>query len=79
MYRKPLGKAGATEPKARARAINAMAWEPPPGMVKLLCQQCGYWFSAPGPDTPLCADCAAPPREADDQGLGRDAHTAAGK
>jgi hypothetical protein len=57
-------RVGANEPEAKSRTINATAWEPPPGMVKALCQQCGYWFAAPGPDTPLRADCAAPPREA---------------
>jgi len=31
---------------ASARAINAQAWEPPPGMVKRQCPQCRYWFRA---------------------------------
>jgi hypothetical protein len=30
-----------------ARAINAQAWEPPPGMVKRQCPECRYWFAVP--------------------------------
>jgi hypothetical protein len=63
VYRRRVGGAGANETEARARAVNATAWEPPPGMVKVICRQCGYRFSAPGPDTLFCADCAAPRRK----------------
>ena len=41
---------------AEARAINAQPWEPLPGMVKLRCSACHYWFAARSPDTERC-DC----------------------
>jgi len=42
---------------ASARAINAQAWEPPPGMVK---RQCRYWFAAsPHSSEECCPDCAS--------------------
>jgi len=45
---------------ASARAINAQAWEPPPGMVKQQCPQCRYWFAAsPHSDEECCPDCAS--------------------
>jgi hypothetical protein len=45
---------------ASARAINAQAWEPPPGMVKRLCPQCRYWFAAsPHTNEEWCPDCAS--------------------
>jgi len=70
MYRRCVGYVGANEIEAKARAINATAWKPPPDMVKLVCQQCGYWFAAPSPDTALCAGCAAPCVEAWDEPQG---------
>jgi len=45
---------------ASARAINAQAWEPPPGMVKRLCPQCRYWFAAsPHTNEEWCPDCVS--------------------
>lgn len=46
-----------------AREANAEAWEPLPGMVKLRCPQCRYWFAvavevAEAEEAPLCPDCA---------------------
>jgi hypothetical protein len=65
MPRTRQSNAGTNAVEAEARAINATAWEPPPGMVKVLCQQCSYWFSASDHNMPFCADCAAPPRLVD--------------
>ena len=42
---------------AHARQINATPWKPMPGMVKLRCQVCSYWFAAPA-DAENCPDCA---------------------
>jgi hypothetical protein len=39
------------------RAINAKPWEPLPGMVKLQCQECSYWFAAPHRGVERCPDC----------------------
>jgi hypothetical protein len=44
--------------KAEARRINAEPWEPLPGMVKLRCIECHYWFAAREPATDRCPDCA---------------------
>jgi hypothetical protein len=44
---------------AAARAINAEPWEPPPGMVKLRCADCHYWFAARDVSAERCADCCA--------------------
>ena len=41
-----------------AREINAEPWEPPPGMVKLRCAACRYWFAAADPQAAHCPDCA---------------------
>jgi hypothetical protein len=44
----------------RARAVNAEPWEPPPGMVKLQCPECQYFFAAYPPDpgvVTVCFDC----------------------
>ena len=46
-----------TDEEADARAVNAEPWEPMPGMVKLHCSTCGYWFAAPAADTANCPDC----------------------
>jgi ribosomal protein S27E len=35
------------EPEALARAINEEPWEPLPGMVKVRCEDCEYWFATP--------------------------------
>ena len=40
-----------------ARAINAQPWEPLPGMVKLRCAACGFWFAAPAAGVKRCPDC----------------------
>ena len=47
-----------TDEEPDARAVNAEPWEPLPGMVKLRCQVCGYWFAAPAADAESCPDCA---------------------
>jgi hypothetical protein len=39
------------EADAEALAINAQPWEPLPGMVKLRCIKCHYWFAARDPAT----------------------------
>ena len=45
---------------ASARAINAQAWEAPPGMVKRQCPQCRYWFAAsPHSAEECCPDCVS--------------------
>jgi hypothetical protein len=48
--RQPGGKAVVDE-EASVREVNATAWEPMPGMVKLRCRDCCYFFAAPRPDT----------------------------
>jgi hypothetical protein len=60
--RQRLGLAvGRSRPKRavdeKAREENAAPWEPPPGMLKLRCQRCGFWFAAPGKPALLCPDC----------------------
>jgi hypothetical protein len=47
-----------TDEEAAARAVNAEPWEPLPGMVKLRCTTCHYWFAAPAADAEACPDCA---------------------
>jgi hypothetical protein len=42
----------------QARAENEARWAPPPGMLKLRCQRCGFWFAAPEEPALLCPDCA---------------------
>jgi hypothetical protein len=42
---------------AVARQINAAPWEPLPGMRKLRCTTCSYWFAAPADDVEMCPDC----------------------
>jgi hypothetical protein len=42
---------------ALARAINSEPWQPLPGMVKLRCQLCAYWFATRDADVPYCPDC----------------------
>ncbi len=42
---------------AIARAINAQPWEPLPGMTKLRCGRCHYWFAARDPIARRCVDC----------------------
>ena len=45
--------------EAEVRAINAKPWEPLPGMVKLQCPVCRYFFAAPAHSPELrCQDCA---------------------
>jgi hypothetical protein len=46
-----------TDEEPDARAVNAEPWEPMPGMVKLRCSACSYWFAAPAADTERCPDC----------------------
>jgi hypothetical protein len=43
---------------ALARQVNAQPWEPLPGMLKLRCSRCSYWFAAWSADTERCPDCA---------------------
>jgi hypothetical protein len=52
-------KGGRTDAEAMARRVNAQPWEPMPGMVKLRCPDCRYWFAASDPRTPRCQDCVA--------------------
>ena len=42
--------------EAQVRAVNAEPWEPLPGMVKLRCEDCRYWFASHG--AAVCPDCA---------------------
>ena len=44
--------------EAIACAINAEAWEPPPGMVKRRCNDCRYWFATADVEASQCPDCA---------------------
>jgi rubrerythrin len=56
---------------ALARAINAEPWQPLPGMVKLRCQHCAYWFATHDADEqPYCPDCRIRLRRAVGQGEG---------
>lgn len=52
---------GINEQEAEARAINAQPWEPPPGMIKLRCPRCRYFFaaSADADANAVCPDCVA--------------------
>jgi hypothetical protein len=59
-----------SDDEAEARARNAEPWEPPPGMVKLRCTACGYWFAAPDARTEHCPDCRFKPRR-EREGCGR--------
>ena len=43
---------------ADARRINALPWKPLPGMLKLRCSVCSYWFATPAADVAACPDCA---------------------
>lgn len=43
-------------PKAYLRAENEQPWEPMPGMIKLRCDRCHFWFAARGAET-MCVDC----------------------
>jgi hypothetical protein len=43
--------------RTTARQINEQPWEPLPGMSKLRCTDCRYWFAAPDPQTKRCVDC----------------------
>jgi hypothetical protein len=46
-----------------ARAVNALPWEPLPGMVKRRCLRCGYLFAvnaARADVAACCPDCAPP-------------------
>ena len=42
---------------AKDRRNNAQPWQPLPGMVKLRCIECHYWFAARSPDIERCPDC----------------------
>ena len=59
--KKAVLRAGGLEhEEASARAVNAGPWEPPPGMVKLRCERCRYWFAAPSQSAePRWPDCAS--------------------
>ena len=55
-----LKTGGLTELEAAARAVNAEAWEPPPGMVRRQCPHCRYFFASPPDAEELrCPDCAS--------------------
>lgn len=53
---KKPGKNASTD---SARAINASDWEPPPGMHKVQCWECHFWFAAPNQRTKVCPDCVS--------------------
>ena len=59
MNKKRLEKPVPEDAEAVARRVNAQPWEPMPGMVKLRCTGCRYWFAASDPRTPRCQDCVA--------------------
>jgi hypothetical protein len=40
--------------KAEAMQINAEPWEPLPGMVKVQCEECWFFFAAPHHTATLC-------------------------
>jgi rubrerythrin len=44
---------------AAARVVNAQPWEPLPGMLKLRCIDCHFWFAARDPAIERCPNCAA--------------------
>jgi hypothetical protein len=44
---------------AAARAINAQPWEPLPGMAKLRCTDCLFWFASHDVVAERCANCCA--------------------
>ena len=48
-----------TDEEAAARAANAEPWEPLPGMVKLRCTTCRYFFAASAPDLPRLRPASA--------------------
>jgi hypothetical protein len=51
----------AWELEQEARAINAMPWEPMPGMVKRRCLRCRFVFAVKAEEaesTGACPDCA---------------------
>jgi hypothetical protein len=69
--RQRLGWAGNPSPSVPgrrsltdARAENAQPWDPPPGMTKVRCTRCRFWFAAPSDRrVKHCPDCqAASPR-----------------
>ena len=52
------GWQGLNDEERKARAINALPWEPLPGMVKRRCEVCDYWFAAPRSSPKAkCPDC----------------------
>ena len=48
---------GETDEEQAARAVNAEPWEPLPGMVKLQCEECRYFFAAADEQLRYCPDC----------------------
>ena len=56
---------------AAARAINNELWDPPPGMVKIRCAGCRFWFAAPSVSTGTCPDCAEVSAPSRRRGSGR--------
>jgi len=47
------------DPETLARQVNAEPWDPLPGMVKLKCVECEFWYAEPDPRVrvPFCQDC----------------------
>jgi hypothetical protein len=43
--------------RVAAKRVNEQPWDPPPGMTKLRCQRCEFWFSAPRAQQRHCPDC----------------------
>lgn len=53
----PLPHRPKTKSELMARAINAEAWEPPPGQVKLRCMKCEFYYASWDQWSELCHDC----------------------
>jgi hypothetical protein len=41
----------------QAVAENEQPWEPLPGMLKLRCLVCNFWFASPSKTIRMCPDC----------------------
>jgi hypothetical protein len=48
-------RGGLANEEVAARAINAEPWDPLPGMTKVQCPECRYFFAAAAL---FCPDCA---------------------
>lgn len=59
MNKRRREKAVPADAQAVARRVNDEPWQPLPGMVKLCCPDCRYWFAAADPRAPRCPDCVS--------------------